>query len=129
MSLTNVVTAPVVTPAGTRRRPRGQQLRGPIARPQRLDAPGGRPVQPVAPALGGPVRLRQAAPRTNPAAQPGLRLTDRGVALVVSFFMALALVSVAVIATLFFSVSNAPLDGDLVAPAHEVAISATGVQA
>lgn len=123
MSVT-IPTSSVVTPAGTRRRPRAVQLRGPLARPQRLDGPAGRPVQPLAPALTGSVRLRASVTARPRAMQPALRLTDRGVALVVSLFFALALVSTVVLATLFFSVSDAPIGQD--APAADTAAVAVG---
>ncbi len=55
-----------------------------------------------------------------PASRP-LRLTDRGIAVIVTFFMGLVVAAAAVVVTSFLSVSDAPLS----APAGAVAAAAT----
>ena len=110
----STLTAAVRSAPGVRRRSRPQQLRGPIARPQRLDAPGGRPAQPMAPALDRPVSLRARSSVRVAGPQPALQLTDRGLALVIGTFVALAVAAVVVVMVQFFQVSNAPLTQDAV---------------
>lgn len=108
----STLNAAVRTAPGVRRRSRPQQLRGPIAHPQRLDAPGGRPAQPMAPAIDRPVSLRARSSVRVADRQPALQLTDRGLALVLGTFLALAMTAVVVVMVQFFQVSNAPLAQD-----------------
>lgn len=114
-----VSSKPVVTPAGTRRRPRGQQLRGPVARPQGAALPGGRPVQPVVPSSGRPVVLRR-RPVVRPQSSQ-VQLTERGLALVLGLFAVLAACAVFVVVSRFLAVSNAPLDEGHPAPVSAAA--------
>lgn len=102
-------TRTAVTPAGTRRRPRNQQLRGPVARPLQVPAPVRRPVQPLAPALAAPVQLRQRRVAAQ-SSTAGLQLTQRGLAVVLGLFLTLFVASVVVIVTQFLAVSNAPIE-------------------
>jgi hypothetical protein len=62
-----------------------------------------RPQLAAVPAPRAPVRTRTSAP----AAQ--LRLTDRGIAVIVMFFLALIATAAVVLVTSFLSVSNDPL--------------------
>ena len=111
MSASPVSTFRAVTQAPVRRRAREVQARGPQARPARLAAPGGRPVQSMGPSVaGGPVQLRLAQARRMPRAAGGVQLTDRGILLVSVLMGALLLGSLVVGVVSFFGVSDAPLD-------------------
>ncbi|WP_420175472.1 hypothetical protein [Luteococcus sp. OSA5] len=99
-----------VTPAKVRRRGRDQQ-RGPVARPQQLAAPVGRPVQPgLAGLSGAPVGL-QARPAeiSSPARPAGVQLTDRGIALIACLLALIVAASVAVGVGRFLAISEEPL--------------------
>lgn len=122
-----------VTPATVRRRRRRQQLRGPVVRPQHR-APQARPQQPTAPGAGQPVALHLWAPRSarpvgatrrvaRPAVEAGVRLTDRGIAVIVGLLAVLVLSTVVVGCVKFFGVSNAPLDDQGARGAEAVAVA------
>ncbi|MEL4357469.1 MULTISPECIES: hypothetical protein [unclassified Luteococcus] len=131
MNASLIAKASAVTPAPVRRRVREVQLRGPQARPQGLAAPGGRPAQPVAPGgHGAPVQLRLApqrsralsAPATRVAAADGpVRLTDRGILVIVLVLAVIAVATLALGLVKFFGVSDAPLEEQ--APSTSVAVS------
>lgn len=110
-TLTKVGT---VTPVKHRRRGRNQ-LRGPIAHPQRVVSPGGRPVGVPAPTgVGLPLEGFPKPHRGGGvhAAQGGVRLTDRGIAVVVALLAAIALAAVVIGVSQFLSISNAPIQDD-----------------
>lgn len=92
--------------------------RGPEARPNLVALPGGRPVGVPAPEL----RVTRVAPSGRPAATTSaapLRLTDRGIAVIVVFFLALVVTAAVVLVSGFLGVSNDPIQmGD---PVSEVA--------
>ncbi|MGC3993565.1 MAG: hypothetical protein QM779_05490 [Propionicimonas sp.] len=94
--------------------------RSPQARPVTA-LPGGRPLGVVAP----PVQVPASATATvRPAAAPrrsDWQLTDRGIAVVVTFFLAVVAVATVVLVTAFLSVSDAP-----VAARPDVAVAAQG---
>lgn len=81
-------------------------LHGPATRPRVTPFPGRRPDGGVAaPALGA------ASTRPGVASRPelsGWRLTDRGIAVVVTLFLALCLTAAVVLVTNFLAVSNEP---------------------
>ena len=97
--------------------------RGPQARPQVVSLPGGRPEGVPAP------ELRATAPAAKAAARPiaprgdSWQLTDRGIAVVVVFFLAVVATAAVVLVTSFLSVSNAPLPA---APNAPIAAAANG---
>lgn len=131
MSASPAVLSRVVTPAPVRRRLRGLRARGPLARPQRLAAPAGRPVQPVAPVLaGGPVGLRLApvAPSVGrrPVTGQGVQLTDRGILVVALLMAGLFAASMLVGVASFLRVSDAPLDDAPAPTAAQVALVGQG---
>lgn len=80
--------------------------RGPQARPQLVALPGGRPGGVGAPQVRGsvPEGIRVAAPAGS------WRLTDRGIAVVVVFFLALVATAALVLVDGFLAVSNAPVE-------------------
>lgn len=84
-------------------------LHGPVARQRVAAFPGRRPDGGVAaPALGA------ASARAGVASRPassGWHLTDRGVAVVVVFFLALCVTAAVVLVTSFLAVSNEPPPG------------------
>lgn len=100
-----VPTLPVRTrPAPVPRRWRHVE-RAPQARPHLVGLPGGRPAGVAAPAL--PARPAPgAAPR---ASARGWRLTDRGIAVVTLFFLALVATAAVVLVSAFLAVSDTPL--------------------
>jgi len=82
--------------------------RGPQARPQLTLLPGGRPAGVAAPRLG--TAAGATGQRSHQATAPApLRLTDRGIAVVVGFFLALLVTAVVVLVSGFLAVSDAPL--------------------
>ncbi len=83
--------------------------RGPEARPQLVVLPGGRPGGVAAPRLSpAPVAGRAPTAAAVPAPAP-LRLTDRGIAVVVVSFLALLVTAAVVLVGGFLAVSDAPL--------------------
>jgi hypothetical protein len=80
-------------------------------------APQWRRVEPSADAFGGPqAELFELHPVSAPGAVPALtgrpgslRLTDRGIAVVLTLFVGLFLVGAAVVVSGFFAVSDAPI--------------------
>ncbi|MCA0294399.1 MAG: hypothetical protein LCH96_03615 [Actinobacteria bacterium] len=94
----------------------------PQARPQSAALPGGRPQGVTAPPV------RRVAPATRPtvtaAPSAGWHLTDRGIAVVVVFFLAVVATAAAVLVTGFLSVSNDPLQS---VPAHQAPPAAAAV--
>lgn len=79
---------------------------GPQARPQFAATPGGRPLGVAAPQLRQAPMARHA---TAPAASPGWQLTERGIAVVVLFFLAVVATAAVVLVSSFLAVSNTPL--------------------
>lgn len=94
----------------------------PQARPQSAALPGGRPLGVTAP----PVRRVATTTRPVAATAPatGWHLTDRGIAVVVVFFLAVVATAAVVLVTGFLAVSNEPLQS---VPAHQAAPAAAGV--
>ncbi len=87
----------------------------PKARPQAGALPGGRPLGVAAP------QVRRLAAAERPEVSParptaGWHLTDRGIAVVVVFFLAVVATAAVVLLGSFLAVSDAPLSGS---PAHE----------
>lgn len=86
--------------------------RRPEARPQLVGLPGGRPAGVRAPEVGpGQSRVR---PLASPASRPAAgswQLTDRGIAVVTVFFLALLVIAAVVLVNGFLAVSNAPIVG------------------
>lgn len=79
---------------------RSPHLRGPVARPRSLPVPVGKPVAgPAAPVTAMMVR------RPN----DGLRLTERGVAVIMFLLLAQFVAVVCLIVVSFLSVSNEPI--------------------
>lgn len=113
----------LVVPVPTRPQPgRWRHVeRGPQARPQVVGLPGGRPEGVPAP------ELRAARPAVTAVARPaaapradGWHLTDRGIAVVVVFFLAVVATAAVVLVTSFLSVSDAPLHAAPKAPVAAV---------
>ena len=106
-------TIPATLPSvGTRPRRWRHVERGPVSRPQLVALPGGRPCGVAAPgvrSVGAP------AAAARPSAS-SWQLTDRGIAVVVLFFLALVATAAVVLVGSFLAVSDAPV----VAP-HDVA--------
>ena len=82
--------------------------RKPEARPQLVGLPGGRPGGVAAPELGGAVAAGVRRPEVAATPTP-LRLTERGLAVVVTFFLALVATAAVVLVTSFLTVSDAPI--------------------
>ncbi len=84
--------------------------RVPPARPQLTVLPGGRPDGVAAPTVRPQARaVCPAAPGASEPGTSGWQLTERGIAVVVVFFLALVATAAVVLVTSFLSVSNAPL--------------------
>ncbi len=81
--------------------------RGPQLRPKLVALPGGRPLGVEAPPVR--VSVRPAPPATAPGSA-GWQLTDRGLLVVVVFFLALVTTAAVVLVGAFLSVSNAPVE-------------------
>lgn len=95
--------------------------RKPEARPQLVLLPGGRPGGVAAPELrSASTQLRRPGPRSAPAQ---LRLTERGLAVVVVFFLALLATAAVVLVTSFLAVSDAAIPSG---PAASVVVSGQG---
>ena len=96
--------------------------RRPEARPHLVALPGGRPGGVPAPELGDVTPAAGAQP-TGSAAPAQLRLTNRGLAVVVVFFLALVTTAAVVLITGFLAVSDAPIPAG---PAAAVVASGQG---
>lgn len=106
-------TIPVALPSvGTQPRRWRHVERGPVSRPLLVALPGGRPGGVAAP---GARSLSAPAAVSGPASS-SWQLTDRGLAVVVIFFLALVATAAVVMVGGFLSVSNAPVAGS-----HDVA--------
>jgi hypothetical protein len=79
---------------------RGSHLRGPVAKPHGLPAPVGKP----APGPAAPVAAEVLSRRSE-----GLRLTDRGVAVIAFLLLAQFVAAVCLVVVGFVSVSNEPV--------------------
>lgn len=98
------------TPSRPRvKRARVRDLYGPAARPRVAPLPGRRPDGGIAAPLLG-AASSQAGDASRPGAL-GWHLTDRGVAVVVTLFLALCLTAAVVVVTSFLAVSNDPPRG------------------
>lgn len=85
---------------------RVRALRGPATRPRVAPFPGRRPDGGVAaPELGAESTRGGVASRPESS---GWHLTDRGIAVVVTFFLALCVTAAVVLVTSFLAVSNEP---------------------
>lgn len=84
--------------------------RRPEARPHLVGLPGGRPAGVQAPELGRAQSATATAARPAPRPVAGSwQLTDRGIAVVTVFFLALLATAAIVLVGGFLAVSNAPL--------------------
>jgi hypothetical protein len=100
----------LIVPVPVRPQPRHWRHveRGPLARPQVVATPCGRPEGVAAPEVRAAAPARPVVRPARASAHGSWQLTDRGVAVVVVFFLALLATAAVVLVGSFFSVSDAP---------------------